>query len=94
MIDLMTADPSIEQVNHPEHAAGERVVQDRRRPGRLQHVSPALVELLRSKSNAEMPPRDDDTGNPLWVLPGILLWAVVGLAMWAGLFSLIRIVLR
>ena len=95
LIDHMTADPPIDQMNDDvEHATSMRAVQDRRRPGRMQHVSPTLLELLRSRSNAEVPSGDDDTGNPLWALRGILLWAVVGAAMWAGLFWMIAALLR
>ncbi len=89
---IMTADPPTDQFNDAEHVARSRIVQDRRRPGRLQQVSPALVDLLRSKPDAVLPGSDE--GHPLGAIAGILLSAVVGLAMWAGLFWLMRILMR
>jgi hypothetical protein len=88
----MTADPPTEQVDHAEHAAGMRDLQDRRRPGRLRQVSPTLIELLRSKPDANLPGGEDE--HPVPAVTGILLWSVVGLAMWAGLFWLVRLALR
>ena len=90
MIDRMTADPPSQQVNESEPAARVYRARDRRRPGRMEQVSPALIELLRSKPDTELPGQD----HPLGAITGILLSAVVGLAMWAGLFWLIRILLR
>jgi hypothetical protein len=60
---------------------------DRRRPGRLERVSPALVGLLRADPKADFL-RDDtgDGGDALRPMRGILLWSVLGLLVWAVLF--------
>jgi hypothetical protein len=91
----MTADPRTEHLNdadaEPMPAARGGAAGERRRPGRLERVSPALIALLRSDARADLP-RDEDreAGTTLAPMQGILLAAVVGLLMWTGLFWLAR----
>jgi len=92
IVDPMTADTPIEHIDRADHFVRERLVGDRRRPGRVAEVSPALIELLRVKPRAPHP--DADHRNPLGAMRGILFWSMVGAGMWAGLFTLIRDLLR
>jgi hypothetical protein len=71
-------------------------IRDRRRPGRIQNVSPALVPLLRNA--AELPIRDDDIRAPGPLQPAVrgirLLWLSLGLYFlaslgWAGIIATI-----
>ena len=85
----MTADPVLER---PE---AERIIvmppawtpSDRRRPGRSEHVAPALLGLLRSHPEA---PRLDgrEADNSLGTAQAIGVSAVVGALCWTGLIGL------
>ena len=63
-------------------------VRDRRRPGRLEQVSPALIPLLREPTRyVDDPGFDSDLLAPArGVLVGLLisvpLWALIGLGIW------------
>ena len=76
----------------------ENTPRDRRRPGRLEQVSPALIDLLRSYPGADAMPgenrkaqtaRDLDDSS-LGAARGILSAAVVGLLLWGGLFWIVK----
>ena len=99
----MPADPTKDQDHaHAEPAdrpdAGGPV--DRRRPGRLHEVSPALIDLLRSRSTVDLADagagslgpgqRDEDEWGSLGPARGILLATVVGAGLWAGLYWIIK----
>ena len=65
--------------------------QDRRRPGRSEHVSPALIDLLRLRPNADVLRSEDRKAeNALGTAQGILLGTVLGLPTWAGSFWLVK----
>jgi hypothetical protein len=91
----MTADLATEHLN--EAGAGRipdapaRALQDRRRPGRLQHVSPALIGLLRFRADAEVLQNEDgEAENARRTAQGMLFGTVLGLLSWVGLFRLIE----
>jgi hypothetical protein len=79
-----------------EPAPVSEFTRDRRRPGRIQNVSPALVPLLRNA--AELPIADDSIRAPgpisaalrsirlLWLSLGMYLLASLG---WAGIIATI-----
>jgi hypothetical protein len=95
----VTAELATEPLNGAEveripDTAG-RLLQDRRRPGRSEHVSPALIELLRSRANPDLLQSEDgEARSALGTAQGILAATVLGLLMWAGLVWLIGDLLR
>jgi len=77
----------------PENKANvERTpaTQDRRRPGRVTHMSPALIKLLRWRPGID----DWNAGNPLGAARGIMLGTAFGLVAWTGLIWSIADLLR
>ncbi len=72
-----------------------RVPQERRRPGRAEHVSPALIGMLRSQPGADVLDGEDRAArNALGAAQGILLATVAGLLAWGGLIWLVALLLR
>jgi hypothetical protein len=85
----MTADPTSDQ------RTDGKTAEDRRRPGRIEQVSPTLVGLLRGKADAEAPRTGEpEAGDELGAARGILFAVVAGLAIWGLLFWAIRALLR
>ena len=92
----MTADLATEHLNETEADripdAPVRAPQDRRRPGRSEHV------LTRADRLAAIAPPDADVlrsedrkaENALGTAQGILLGTVLGLPTWAGSFWLVK----
>jgi len=82
-------------------SAAADAIPDRRRPGRLQHENPHLVELLRRLSNEDKPRpntapgtglsdrREDGDGNDLSAAAGIGLAMVLGSAAWVSCVSVL-----
>ena len=70
---------------HPVADASDPVVlDDRRRPGRSDDVSPELVRLLREKEGiGHLWPVDDEDINPLSVSRGIKLAVMLSAPVWA-----------
>ncbi len=76
----------------------ESVTADRRRPGRLDHVSPNLIPLLRGEVTPGQPliyetdrlyGRGDlkpGLGTAVGLFLNLPLWAVIGFASWALLY--------
>jgi hypothetical protein len=94
--DLATEPLNGAEVERTPDTAG-RLLQDRRRPGRLEHVSPALVELLRFRPIADVRQSEDEdweAWNALGAARGIMVETVLGLLMWAGLIWVIADWLR
>ena len=88
-VSCMTAEQTSDQLIEP------KATPDRRRPGRLEHVSPELVGLLRSKPDAGAPrPGARELGNDLDTARGVLFAAVVGVAMWGLVFWVVHYLLR
>ena len=74
-------------------AAGVRV--ERRRPGRMQHVSPALLGLLRSRAGAPVPAaEDEDSRGAIATAQGVLVAVLLGVLMWVGGIWLVAALLR
>lgn len=91
--DTPLAEPGLQSVED----CPESVADDRRRPGRPDHVSPTLVPLLRGDLPTDLPlggetELADDRGD-LAPAVGVVvalgasvpLWAAIGLAAWAAL---------
>lgn len=59
---------------------------DRRRPGRLPHVSPELIPLLRGEA-APVPEQPIEFGEPdqLRSARGVILAVMISAALWAGI---------
>jgi len=92
--NLVIASPIGAKVEHT-HVAPARILQERRRPGRSELVSPALIELLRLRPNVEaLPSADRPTGDAIAAARGIMLGAALGLPIWAGLIWLVAVVLH
>ena len=64
------------------------VLRDRRRPGRLDDVSPELIPLLRHPDDLE-PDRDD--ARPA---TGIVIAVMLSVPLWAGMALLVRWIVR
>jgi hypothetical protein len=95
----MTADLATEHLSEAEAEripdAPVRAPEDRRRPGRSEHLSPALIELLRLRPNPDMLRGEDrEAQYALGTAQGILLGTILGLLTWAGMFWLIEVLLR
>jgi hypothetical protein len=95
----MTADQATQELND---AAAERIraapvwaPNDRRRPGRMERVSPALTELLRLQPSLDMHHLDNrEAHDASGLVRGVLFGAVPGLLMWVGLIWLLEDLLR
>lgn len=74
----------------------EGMAEDRRRPGRPNHISPHLIPLLRGEAAPSPPPsceidlsHDQTNLKPAFRIPvfgitvGMILWAFIGFASWA-----------
>jgi len=76
-------------VTEPSRTAqsNDTTAADRRRPGRLGDVNPALIPLLRQKDliEAALAQRDCDD---LAGAKGIAIGALIGAVLWAGLLAL------
>jgi hypothetical protein len=66
--------------------AAPSVVQDRRRPGRAQRVSPTLIPLLRAPVHSVDTDLDEDI-NPLNRARGVMIACLVSVPFW-GLIAL------
>jgi hypothetical protein len=85
-VSCMTADQTSDHRTKPE-----RTTQDRRRPGRVERVSPELIGLLRRKPDARASrPGDREAGDDLGSARGILTAALVGVALWGAVFWVIH----
>jgi hypothetical protein len=78
-----------DQATPTDEPGDARTASDRRRPGRIDTVNPALLPLLRQDSllAAALSQRDSDDlapvrGIALSVLCGVLLWAALALALY------------
>ncbi len=94
--DVTTVRETMRHGNMPaEHAPAGSVTVERRRPGRPTHVSPALVELLRWRpdANAENP-ADHEDDHAMSAPQGILVGALLGVTLWIGGFWLVIDLLR
>jgi len=84
----------------PSNAAASIAVEDRRRPYRLDRVSPHLIALLRrSTAPNTQPPLLDDvdvppSGTELAIARGFGLGLVLSVPIWAIIGLAIRAVLR
>ena len=80
----------VELIDHPLKAdsaetgavAPPSVVQDRRRLGRVQQVSPALIPLLRDPAHYVDADLDEDT-NPLTPARGVMIGSLISVFLWA-----------
>ena len=68
-------------------AAAPPVAQDRRRPGRVEQVSPAIIPLLRDPARCVDTDQDTDPLAPargvvFGLLLSVALWALIGLGVW------------
>ncbi len=60
-----------------------QLVQDRRRPGRVAQVSPALIPLLRDPAHyVDTDPLTPARGVMVALLVSVPLWTLIGLAVW------------
>jgi hypothetical protein len=90
----------VQVIDHPanlppaEAAAGTTLsdVLDRRRPGRVEHIGPTLIPLLRAPAQFVDTELDMDAdplvaarGMAVAVLLSVPLWALVGLVAWLTL---------
>jgi hypothetical protein len=88
----MTADPVLERPEAKRIPATSPAwtPSDRRRPGRLDHVSPALLGLLRARPNPDAPHlHDREAGSSLGAAQAIGVSAIVGALCWTGLIGLV-----
>jgi hypothetical protein len=91
----MTADPTTEQLKRPAtdgiSDTSARAPHDRRRPQRLDYVSPELIELLRGRPNAEALRRTERPAEYAFgAAQGICVSAVAGALCWAGIIGLVE----
>ena len=72
--------------------------EDRRRPGRPSHVSPELVDLLRSRAPMEdetqPPPAPGPVEGADLPLTGILLGVTLSIPLWIAIGFAVRAILR
>ena len=74
-------DLSFPDLSFPDRAPGDPAHADRRRPGRLERVTPALIGLLRRHPDADMCPADDrDASDALLAARGICIGGMVSTA--------------
>ena len=75
---------------HRDDADNATTLVDRRRPGRLAHVSPHLIPLLRAEERARLPPLEEvlrDTDRQLDTGPGVVLGIGLGALLWVAIIA-------
>lgn len=63
---------------------------DRRKPGRLETVSPNLIPLLRAEERAKLPTLDEDlyvSDRDLDTGPGVVLGVGLGALLWVAILA-------
>ena len=83
--------PTLEEAAASANTPLDTPVQDRRRSGRPDQVSPHLIPLLRDAGSADVPPSDmgaedaPDLAGDLAPIVGIIIALVLSAALWAVL---------
>jgi hypothetical protein len=87
--------PAFPDLLFPDPLLANRAPGDRRRPGRPERVSSALIDLLRLRPDADVfPVEDREDRNGLRTAQGICFAAVIGAACWTSMIGLVFIMTR